>query len=117
MGSAPAVTFSYDPDSLYIGTSSPLFSVTRDVTGSSLDGLPYSSVLGTTSDAWTYDGFGAQASYTLKTSDGTVQYAMSGNGVDGSPIARDAKRFLRVLEEQPMPEEQRARLKKDLYLE
>jgi RHS repeat-associated protein len=90
VSSAPAITFAYDPDSLYVGTSSPVFSVTRDVTGSSLDGLPYSSVLGTVSDAWTYDGFGAQASYTVKTSDGTVLYAMSGSGVDGSPITRDA---------------------------
>ena len=90
VSSAPAITFAYDPDSLYVGTSSPVFSVTRDVTGSSLDGLPYSSVLGTVSDAWTYDGFGAQASYTVKTSDGTVLYAMSGEGGDGTPIVRDA---------------------------
>ena len=83
VSSAPAITFAYDPDSLYVGTSSPVFSVTRDVTGSSLDGLPYSSVLGTVSDAWTYDGFGAQASYTVKTSDGTVLYAMSGAGGAG----------------------------------
>jgi hypothetical protein len=80
VSSAPAITFAYDADSLYIGTSSPVFSVTRDQTGSSLDGLPYSSVLGTVSDAWTYDGFGAQSSYTVKTSDGTVEYAMSGTG-------------------------------------
>jgi hypothetical protein len=33
------------------------------------------------------------------------------------PIARNAKRFLRVLEAQPMTDEQRARLKKDLFLE
>jgi RHS repeat-associated protein len=47
-------------------------------------------VLGTVGDAWTYDGFGAQASYTVKTSDGTVLYAMSGEGGDGTPIVRDA---------------------------
>jgi RHS repeat-associated protein len=63
--------------------------VTRDQSGSSLDGLPYSSVLGTVSDAWTYDGFGAQSSYTVKTSDGTVLYAMYGTGGVGSPITRD----------------------------
>ena len=85
VSNAPNVTFSYDSDSLYDGTSSPLFSVRRDATGSSLDGLPYASILGTVSDAWTYDGFGAQASYTVKTSDGTVLYAMSGTGVDGIP--------------------------------
>ncbi len=90
VSNAPNVTFSYDSDSLYDGTSSPLFSVRRDATGSSLDGLPYASILGTVSDAWTYDGFGAQASYTVKTSDGTVLYAMSGTGVDGSPLSRDA---------------------------
>ena len=90
VSNAPNVTFSYDSDSLYDGTSSPLFSVRRDATGSSLDGLPYASTLGTVSDAWTYDGFGAQASYTVKTSDGTVLYAMSGTGVDGSPLSRDA---------------------------
>jgi RHS repeat-associated protein len=90
VSTAPAITFAYDLDSLYVGTSSPAFSVTRDVTGSSLDGLPYASTLGTVSDAWTYDGFGAQSSYTVKTSDGTVLYAMSGPGGDGTPIARDA---------------------------
>jgi RHS repeat-associated protein len=90
VSTAPAITFVYDLDSLYVGTSSPAFSVTRDVTGSSLDGLPYASTLGTVSDAWTYDGFGAQSSYTVKTSDGTVLYAMSGPGGDGTPIARDA---------------------------
>jgi RHS repeat-associated protein len=88
-GAAP-VAFSYDLDSLYVGTSSPSFGVTRDQSGSSLDGLPYSSVLGTVSDAWTYDGFGAQSSYTVKTSDGTVLYAMYGSGGIGSPITRDS---------------------------
>jgi len=33
------------------------------------------------------------------------------------PIARDAKRLLRVLDEQPLTAEQRARLKKNLFLE
>jgi Fe-S-cluster containining protein len=33
------------------------------------------------------------------------------------PIARNAKRLLRVLDAQPMTDEQRARLKKDLFLE
>jgi hypothetical protein len=33
------------------------------------------------------------------------------------PLARNAKRFLRVLDAQPMTDEQRARLKKDLFLE
>jgi Fe-S-cluster containining protein len=33
------------------------------------------------------------------------------------PIARNAKRFLRVLDAQSLTDEQRARLKKDLYLE
>jgi Fe-S-cluster containining protein len=33
------------------------------------------------------------------------------------PIARDAKRFLRLLDEQPLTVEQRARLKKNLFLE
>lgn len=37
------------------------------------------SELGTVSEAWTYDGFGEVASYTVMTSDGTVLYAMSGN--------------------------------------
>jgi RHS repeat-associated protein len=90
VSNASPVTFSYDADSLYDGTSSPAFAVTRDVSGSSLDGLPYASTLGSVSDAWTYDGFGAQASYTVKTSDGTVLYAMYGSGALGSPIARDA---------------------------
>jgi RHS repeat-associated protein len=89
VSSASPITFSYDLDSLYVGTSSPSFAVTRDQSGSSLDGLPYSSVLGTVSDAWTYDGFGAQSSYTVKTSDGTVLYAMYGSAGIGSPITRD----------------------------
>jgi Fe-S-cluster containining protein len=38
-------------------------------------------------------------------------------GCGHRPIARDAKRFLRVLDAQPMTDEQRARLKKDLFLE
>jgi uncharacterized protein len=33
------------------------------------------------------------------------------------PVARDAKRRLRVLEAQPLTDEQRARLKRDLFLE
>ena len=33
------------------------------------------------------------------------------------PIARDAKRFLRVLDAQPLTDDQRARLKKNLFLE
>ena len=33
------------------------------------------------------------------------------------PVARNAKRFLRVLDAQPLTDEQRARLKKDLFLE
>jgi RHS repeat-associated protein len=99
VGTAPAITFSYDPDSLYEGTSSPLFSVTRDQTGSSLDGLPYASTLGTVSDAWTYDGFGAQSSYTVKTSDGTVLYAMYGTGGVGSPITRDSLGRITVMNE------------------
>jgi Fe-S-cluster containining protein len=33
------------------------------------------------------------------------------------PIARDAKRFLKVLDEQPLTPEQRAKLKKNLFLE
>ena len=37
VSSAPAITFAYDLDSLYAGTSSPAFTVTRDITGSSLD--------------------------------------------------------------------------------
>jgi RHS repeat-associated protein len=41
------------------------------------------------SEAWTYDGFGAVASYTVQTSDGTVEYAMSGVGI-GTPITRDS---------------------------
>ena len=86
---APAITFAYDLDSLYAGTTSPAFTVTRDQSGASLDGLPYASTLGTVSDAWTYDGFGAQSSYTVKTSDGTVLYAMYGTGGVGSPISRD----------------------------
>jgi len=89
VGNASTIAFVYDLDSLYDGTSSPLFQVTRDVTGSSLDGLPYASALGTVHDAWTYDGFGAQASYTVQTSDGSVLYAMSGEGGDGTPIVRD----------------------------
>ncbi len=83
------ITFAYDADSLYVGTSSPQFQVTRDVAGSSLDGLPHAATLGTVSEAWTYDGFGAVASYTVQTSDGTVVYAMSGAGI-GTPITRDA---------------------------
>jgi hypothetical protein len=72
------ITYAYDVDSLYIGTSSPSFQVTRDVAGSSLDGLPHTATLGSVSESWTYDGFGAVASYTVQTSDGTVEYAMSG---------------------------------------
>jgi YD repeat-containing protein len=59
VGGAPGVTFAYDLDSLYVGTSSPVFNVTRDVAGSSLDGLAHAATLGTVSEAWTYDGFGA----------------------------------------------------------
>jgi RHS repeat-associated protein len=90
VGSSSAITFAYDADSLYTGTSSPAFTVTRDVSGSSLDGLPYSSTLGNVSDAWTYDGFGAPSSYTVKTSDGTVLYTWSGEGGDGTPVTRDS---------------------------
>ena len=97
---ATGITFAYDPDSLYLGTSSPVFSVTRDATGSSLDGLPYASTLGTVSDAWTYDGFGAPSSYTVKTSDGTVLYAMFGSGGPGSPIVRDALGRITSMQEQ-----------------
>jgi RHS repeat-associated protein len=83
------ITYAYDADSLYVGTSTPLFHVTRDVAGSSLDGLPRSATLGAVSETWTYDGFGAVASYTVQTSDGAVEYAMSGVGI-GTPITRDA---------------------------
>jgi YD repeat-containing protein len=55
----------------------------------SLDGLPHSATLGTVIESWTYDGFGAVASYTVQTSDGTVEYAMSGVGI-GTPITRDS---------------------------
>jgi hypothetical protein len=79
------ITYAYDADSFYVGTSSPSFHVTRDVAGSSLDGLPHSATLGTVSETWTYDGFGTVASYTVQTSDGTVEYAMSGVGI-GTPI-------------------------------
>jgi RHS repeat-associated protein len=83
------ITFAYDPDSLYVGTSSPAFNVTRDVAGSSLDGLPHSATLGTVTESWTYDAFGVVSSYTVQTSDGTVEYAMSSVGV-GTSIVRDA---------------------------
>jgi RHS repeat-associated protein len=83
------ITYAYDADTLYVGTSSPSFQVTRDVAGSSVDGLPHAASLGTVSEAWTYDGFGAVASYTVQTSDGTVEYAMSGVGI-GTPITRDS---------------------------
>jgi RHS repeat-associated protein len=83
------ITYAYDADSLYVGTSSPSFKVTRDVAGSSLDGLPHAASLGSVTEAWTYDGFGAVASYTVQTSDGTVEYAMSSVGI-GTPISRDS---------------------------
>ncbi len=38
-------------------------------------------------------------------------------GCGHRPVARDAKRFLEVIEAQPMDEAQRARLKRDLFLE
>jgi YD repeat-containing protein len=100
VSSAPAITFAYDLDSLYVGTSSPPFTVTRDQAGLSVDGLPYASTLGTVSDASTYDGFGALSSYTVKTSDGTVQYAMYGSGGIGTPIARDTLGRITAMNEQ-----------------
>jgi RHS repeat-associated protein len=51
------------------------------------------------SDAWTYDGFGAQASYTVKSSDGTVLYAMNGTGTNGTPITRDANGRITAMHE------------------
>jgi YD repeat-containing protein len=92
------ITYAYDADSLYIGTSSPPFQVTRDVAGSSLDGLPHAATLGSVTEAWTYDGFGAVASYTVQTSDGTVEYAMSGVGI-GTPITRDSSGRITSMQE------------------
>jgi hypothetical protein len=72
VSNAPAITFAYDVDSLYVGTLSPVYTVIRDQPGASLDGLPYASSLGSVSDASTYDGFGALASYAAKTKSPSV---------------------------------------------
>jgi RHS repeat-associated protein len=69
-------TFEYaDPSGLYTGATSPTaspFSVTRDLT----TGLPTGAALGATAEVWTYDAYGAPATYTV-TSGSTTLYLMS----------------------------------------
>jgi RHS repeat-associated protein len=77
---ATTVTYAFDADSLYAGTTSPAsFVVAHDVGGK--NGLLAGSSLGSITDAWTYDGFGEPSGYTAAFGTTTL-YAMSG-------IARD----------------------------
>jgi YD repeat-containing protein len=67
------VVYSYDNDNLYTGTSSPVFSVTRDYAN---DGRISSTTLGSVTDSSSYNGFSELMSYTA-TSGATTPYQLT----------------------------------------
>jgi RHS repeat-associated protein len=73
-GAATTVTYAYNLDDLFMGTSSPSFTVMRDNVG--YYGAVTWTGLGTVSDTWGYDHFGDLATYTV-TSGTTTPYQLT----------------------------------------
>jgi RHS repeat-associated protein len=75
------VVYSYDNDNLYTGTSSPLFSVTRDYANA---GRIASTTLGSVTDTSNYNGFSELMSYTATSASTTLyQLTMTSRDLNG----------------------------------